>query len=381
MILSTTVRSLVSRLRSLVRHLWVYALYMSGALARAKSRIRADEGAVVLTLHRVLPDRERKTTLSPPGMVMSERTFASMVRYLAAEHRVFPLDAPQKSICSDQRIAIAITFDDGWVDNARYAQRILTRHAMPAAIFLCPEEMGKSLPFWPERLIAFFRAATRLRREKEFLEVVRECAHLPEIKAIAQLDELVEVVKQFPARRRNRLFERLEQLGLGKNLDDSAATDSTMSWEEARRLSESGYLLGSHSLHHEILTRIPLQETRVEILESRRRLNLEIGRRCFAFAYPNGNWSPEIRELTASAGYAMAFANKPGVWTAQTDLFTVPRIGLWEGAITNFRGHFSRPHFEYVVFWKTLREARKANLPGPFFKNNELKTGLSPRAA
>jgi peptidoglycan/xylan/chitin deacetylase (PgdA/CDA1 family) len=381
MILSTSIQTLVSRLRSLARHLWVYALYMCGALARAKSRIRSGEGALVLTLHRVLPDRERKTTLSPPGMVMSEQTLASMVRYLAAEHRVFPLDAPQKSVPTDQRIAIAITFDDGWVDNVRYAQRIFVRHAMPAAIFLCPEKMGKNLPFWPEKLVAFFRAATRLRREKEFLDVIRECVHLPEIKVIAQADELVEVVKQFPARRRNLLFERLEQLGFGKNLDNSGAADSTMSWEDARRLSESGFLLGSHTLHHEILTRIPLEETCEEIIESRRRLNLEIGGRCFAFAYPNGDWSPEIRELTASAGYAMAFANKPGVWTAQTDLFTVPRIGLWEGAITNLRGHFSRPHFEYVVFWKTLRENQKASLPGPFFKKNELKAGRSPRAA
>ncbi len=381
MTLSTTVRSLVSRLRSLVRHLWVYALDMSGALARAKSRIRADEGAVVLTLHRVLPDRERKTTLSPPGMVMSEQTFASMVRYLAAEHRVFPLDAPQKSVRTEQRIAIALTFDDGWVDNASYAQRILVRHAMPATIFLCPEKMGESLPFWPERLLAFFRAATRLRREREFLDVIRECAHLPEIKVTAEPDELVEVVKQFLVRQRNLLFERLEQLDFTKNLDNSAALDSTMSWEDARRLSESGFLLGSHTLHHEILTRIPLAETSEEIIESRRRLNLETGGRCFAFAYPNGDWSPEIRELTASAGYAMAFANKPGIWTAQTDPFTVPRIGLWEGAITNLRGHFSKPHFEYVVFWKTLRDARKAGLPGPLFKKHELKAGLSPRAA
>jgi peptidoglycan/xylan/chitin deacetylase (PgdA/CDA1 family) len=381
MILSTTIRNLVSRLRSFVRHLWVYTLHMSGALARAKSRIRADEGAVVLTLHRVLPDRERGITLSPPGMVMSEQTFESMVRYLAAEHRVFPLDAPQKSARSDLRIAIAITFDDGWVDNARYAQSILARHAMPAAIFLCPEEMGKSLPFWPERLVAFFRAATRLRREKEFLEVIRECAHLPEITVIALEDELVEVVKQFPAGRRDVLFERLEQLGFGKNLDNPPATDSIMSWEEARRLSESGFLLGSHTLHHEILTRIPLEETCKEITESRRRLNVEIGRRCLAFAYPNGDWSPEIRELTASAGYAMAFANKPGIWTAQTDLFTVPRIGLWEDAVTNLRGHFSRPHFEYVVFWKTLRDARKVSLPRPLFEKSEAKVGLSPRAA
>jgi peptidoglycan/xylan/chitin deacetylase (PgdA/CDA1 family) len=380
-ILEKTVQASVSRLRSLLRHLWVYVLYMCGALARAKNRIRSDEGALVLTLHRVLPDGERKTTLSPPGMVMGERTFASMIRYLSAEHRVFPLDAPRRSTPADRRIAIALTFDDGWADNARYAQPILARHAMPAAIFLCPEKMGESLPFWPERLVAFFRTATQLRREKELLDFVRKCADLPEIRVIAQAPEVVEAVKQFSPSRRDRLFERLEQMGFGKSLGNSAGTDSTMSWEDARRLAKDGLVLGSHTLHHEILTRIPIEKARDEITDSRKRLDRETGRRCFAFAYPNGDWSPEVRAVTASAGYALAFANKPGVWTALTDLFTIPRIGLWEGAVTGLRGRFSRPHFEYVVFWKTLRDIQKASLPSPLFKRNEHKAGMSPRAA
>ena len=379
--LSKTVQAFVSRLRSLLRHAWVYALYVSGALARAKSRIRSDEGALVLTLHRVLPDQERKTTLSPPGMVMRERTFSSIIRYLSTEHRVFSLDAPEKSTRTGQRIAIAITFDDGWSDNAIYAQRILARHAVQATIFLCPEKMGESLPFWPEKLVAFVRAAIQLRREKELLAVVRECAHLPEIKEIAHAREVVEAVKQFPPGRREMLFERLEQMGFGKNLADSTGTDSTMSWEDARRLSKDGFLLGSHTLHHEILTRIPMDKAHEEIRDSRKRLDLEIGRHCFAFAYPNGDWSPEVRAVTASAGYELAFANKPGVWTAQTDPFTVPRIGLWEGAVTGLRGRFSRAHFEYVVFWKTLREVQNASLPGPLVEKDEQKAGLSPRAA
>jgi peptidoglycan/xylan/chitin deacetylase (PgdA/CDA1 family) len=381
MTFSTRVRTAFARLRCLVRDLWVYTLHTSGALARAKSRIRANEGAVVLTLHRVLPDAERKTTLSPPGMVMTERTFASMVHYLATEHQVFPLDAPQKSTRYDPRIAIALTFDDGWVDNAKYAQPILARHAIPAAIFLCPGKMGKSVPFWPERLVASLRAATRLRREKEFLDVIAECAHLPEAEVSAQTDELVEIVKRLCARERALLFARLDQLGFAKNLDDSAAMDSTMSWEDARRLSESGFLLGSHTLHHEILTQISLAESRTEITASRTQLNREIGRPCSAFAYPNGNWSAKIRELTASAGYALAFANKPGVWIAETDPLTVPRIGLWEGAVTNFRGRFSRPHFEYVAFWKTLRVGQKESLPGSALQEERTTGGLSPRAA
>jgi peptidoglycan/xylan/chitin deacetylase (PgdA/CDA1 family) len=379
--LSKTVQALVSRLRSLLRHLWIYALYMCGALARAKRRIRSDEGALVLTLHRILPDHLHKTTLSPPGMVMSERTFASMVRYLSAEHRVFSLDVPWKSTRTDPRIAIAITFDDGWADNAAYAQRILARHAMPAAIFLCPERMGKTLPFWPEKLVALIRAATQHRREEELLAVVRECARLPEIRVNAHASEVIEAVKHLTPGRREMLFERLERMGFGRDLDDSAGSDSTMSWEDARTLSKDGFLLGSHTLHHEILTRIPIEKAREEIRDSRIRLDREIGRPCFAFAYPNGDWSPEVRAVTASAGYALAFANKPGVWTAQTDPFAVPRIGLWEGAVTGLRGRFSRAHFEYVVFWKTLRELEQQRLAGPLFDKNEQNSSFRPRAA
>jgi peptidoglycan/xylan/chitin deacetylase (PgdA/CDA1 family) len=304
-----------------------------------------------------------------------------MARYLVAEHHVFPLDAPQKSRYSDQRIAIALTFDDGWIDNAKYAQPILAQHAIPAAIFLCPGEMGKSLPFWPERLVASFGIATRLKREKEFLAVIAEWAHLPATKVIARADELVEIVKRLCLRERALLFARLDQLGFARNLGDSATLDSTMSWEDARRLSESGLLLGSHTLHHEILTRISLEESREEITASRTQLNREIARPCFALAYPNGDWSAEIRELAASAGYAMAFANKPGVWTAETDPLTVPRIGLWEGAVTNFRGHFSRPHFEYVVFWKTTRDAQRASHSRSAPQEKRTRRGLSPRAA
>ena len=366
MILSTTVRSLVSRLRALVRHLWVYALHLSGALARAKSRIRADEGAVVLTLHRVLPDRERGTTLSPPGMVMSEQTFASMVRYLAAEHRVFPLMrrksryAPTSESPLPSRLMMAGLITRGM------PSAFLPVMRCPRRFFFVPRKWARVYAFWPERLVAFFRAATHLRREKEFLDVIRECAHLPERKVIAQADELVEVVKQLPARRRNLLFERLEQLGFGKNLDNSPDTDSTMSWEEARRLSESGFLLGSHTLHHEILTRIPLEETCEEIIESRRRLNLEIGPRCFAFAYPNGDWSPEIRELTASAGYAMHSRISRALDSTDRSLH-----GAANWSLGGCRYQPSRTLLQaassYAVFWKTLREARKA-IAGTIFQ-------------
>ena len=348
-------------LRAFVRHLFVYALYLSGALARAKKRVRSRGGALVLTLHRVLPDQERSKTLSPPGMLLREQTFASLVSYLSTEHRIVSLGEGQKVATTNQRIPVAITFDDGWADNASYAYPILRRHAAPATIFVCSEKMGQKLPFWPEKITALFRASRSSRVHKQFSDVVAECAALPGETSVLQV---IDAIKRLPPEQRDRLLGRLEQMPFARDLDNSDHTDSTMTWETARQLSKSGIVFGSHTAHHEILTCLPVEFARRELTQSRERVSAELGEPCFALAYPNGNWSPEVRDIAASAGYQMAFANTPGFWSKQADPYTIPRINLWEGAVTGISGSFSRACFDYVVFWKTLRETQ-ASTPNP----------------
>jgi peptidoglycan/xylan/chitin deacetylase (PgdA/CDA1 family) len=244
-----------------------------------------------------------------------------------------------------------ITFDDGWSDNAVYANPILSRSNASATIFLCPEKMGQALPFWPERLTAFFHAASRDHRSQDLLRLVGDGAFSTD----ATLPQLIDAVKKFSPDRRDALLRSLQELLSSGTSATSVQIDSTMSWDVARQLSQSGIEFGSHTLHHEILTHIPIDMAHTEISLSGKRVSHEIGQPCFAFAYPNGDWSPEVRNITASAGYAVAFANRPGIWGPQTDPFAIPRINLWEGAVTGPLGRFSNPHFDYVVFWRALR--------------------------
>jgi peptidoglycan/xylan/chitin deacetylase (PgdA/CDA1 family) len=250
---------------------------------------------------------------------------------------------------------VILTFDDGWSDNAVYAHPILSRSNASATIFLCPEKMGQSLPFWPERLTALFHAATRAERSQEFFRVVADGA----VSAAATLPQMIDTVKKFSPDRRDALLESLGRLLSSEASTASDQTDSTMSWDVARKLSQSGIGFGSHTLHHEILTHIPINMAHTEIKQSGERVSQEIGQPCFAFAYPNGDWSPEVRNVTASAGYAVAFANRAGIWGAQTDSFAIPRVNLWEGAVTGALGRFSRPHFDYVVFWRASRSVER----------------------
>ena len=59
------------------------------------------------------------------------------------------------------------------------------------------------------------------------------------------------------------------------------------------------------------------------------------------FAYPNGNWDERVRQLVKEAGYERAFTTRPGWYDQRQDPYTIRRILLHEGNVTDRDGRFS----------------------------------------
>lgn len=64
--------------------------------------------------------------------------------------------------------------------------------------------------------------------------------------------------------------------------------------------------IGSHTITHPLLTRIPLDEARVEISQSRKLLQDKFKQPINSFCYPRGYSNPQIQEAVVSAGYSNA---------------------------------------------------------------------------
>jgi peptidoglycan/xylan/chitin deacetylase (PgdA/CDA1 family) len=355
------------RIRSFLRHAWVYALYYSGCLAWAKRQVIASGGIIGLTFHRVLTDEESRSSHSPAGMVVGIETFSALVDYVARKCIAVDLqDLGASAKEKNGKPRVAITFDDGWLDNAVQAVPILRRASLPCTIFLCSATMGKILPFWPERVTMDRKAAEDSGRLAEFAEIVIGALKTPLTQMELQSSPaLVERMKSLPREQREGLLKELDAIANLTDLQAGSSCDATMSWEAACQLAGAGVRFGSHTVHHEILTRVPEAEARQEILESAGAIEDKLGQPCKFFAYPNGDWSPEVRNWVANAGYEFAFANKPGVWTQETNRWSVPRCNIWEGSVVSASGKFSSVHFDYIVFWKSVRASgntRKALL-------------------
>lgn len=83
-------------------------------------------------------------------------------------------------------------------------------------------------------------------------------------------------------------------------------TAPLMDWDQLRELARRGWSIGSHTLTHPELARLPVDEARHEIVDSRRVLEQELDRPVKTFCYPFGNWDEITYELVRLAGYAAA---------------------------------------------------------------------------
>lgn len=107
-----------------------------------------------------------------------------------------------------------------------------------------------------------------------------------------------------------------------------------MNWEEIGLLHDSGVAIGSHSLTHRSLARIPNNQAYEEIFHSREIIQKELGDQITSFAYPFGtraDFNAETASLIKDAGYTCAFTSQHGRILENSDAYTLPRVKVEGG--------------------------------------------------
>jgi peptidoglycan/xylan/chitin deacetylase (PgdA/CDA1 family) len=99
-------------------------------------------------------------------------------------------------------------------------------------------------------------------------------------------------------------------LGLGE------ASEPLMDAEQVRDWIAAGHEIGSHTLTHPYLSKLPRVQAQEEITASRKQLQDLFGRPIDHFCYPYGDWNSVVRDLVAAAGYKTACTTDAGVNTS-----------------------------------------------------------------
>jgi peptidoglycan/xylan/chitin deacetylase (PgdA/CDA1 family) len=99
-----------------------------------------------------------------------------------------------------------------------------------------------------------------------------------------------------------------------------------MNWNQVRELHCNGMSIGSHSTSHTNMCKLNKDLQKKELIESKKRIEDQIGYPINAFSFPFGKFNADLMELAKSSGYQFVFTSQHGLARRGSTVF--PRNSL-----------------------------------------------------
>lgn len=281
----------------------------------------------ILTFHRIID-----TEYFIPPMALTPDTFDSLLKTVLHFYEIIDLKIAVDKLKAGEFLGnkIAITFDDGYIDNYDIAMPILKKYDAPATFFVPVDQIESNEPYWWDCL--YFLVKKNEKRFKDFF--VNEKRIYEEFKDIdcffdLEVDslcrELVRRINMMADHDRNNFLSKLrDNLGvyLGERL--------LMNWDEIIRLSNNGHSIGSHTITHTPLTDLSEKNVHKELLQSKKILEQKIKKTIPGFCYPRGAWNEKIEKQVKKANYDFAVTTEFGKNYGNFSFFSMKRKHISE---------------------------------------------------
>jgi len=298
---------------------------------------------LVLLYHGVTTQRDRHGSQNYRGKHIESAVFRSQILELKKHFTIVPLseiEALYQGKNSTRTNLCAITFDDGYRNNATVAFPILKELNVPATFFLTGEFIDKGQPLWIDRLEYSINHA---REESLNIEMptIRSIALKTTLEKIAADSMIRTYMKSIDEESRMTMLEKIENEtgasllnALSEKSDQSVQSSqpdyAPMTWEDARVMMEAGMSFGAHTMTHPILSSETREVQEREIVQSIDLVKQNLGS-CPHFAYPNGqpgDWNSDTEEILKNNGFAVAWSTYMGRVGRHDSPFALPRITL-----------------------------------------------------
>jgi len=318
----------------------------------------------ILTLHHVRPPRP--AAFQPNRLLEITPEFLDrVITWLRdADIDIVSLDEMHRRIVDGDlaRRFVALTFDDGYRDNLRFAYPILKRHQAPFAIYVptsFPDRFGELWWLVLEAVIAKNDTVELAMdgRTRRF-----DCA------TVAAKREAFDTIYWWLREREteSELRQAVHELAARYEVGVTGFCDELcMTWDELAALAADPLVtIGAHTVNHVILKKVPDNVVAAEMRMSAAAIEAALGVRPHHFAYPVGDASsagPREFAMAASLGFKTGVTTRPGVlFPDHRDYLTaLPRISV--------NGQFQRLRYLRVLLsgtatalWTGLRRVDAA---------------------
>ncbi len=279
--------------------------------------------------HRVVRDYE-EDGFGCSVVSATQKNFEGQMKFLAEEdHNVISLEDFVERMGNGKKLpknSIVITFDDGYKDNFFYAYPILKKYKLPATFFLTTGFLdNKTVPWW-DKLIYLVKNSQKEEFSLDGFGKISIRNNLEKKNVIKKLWTNMRVSNG----ERGEYMEKISE-ELKVELPKKFGENLLLSREDIKKMSREGMSFGAHTESHPILSQLPENSAKKEILDSKKKIEEELQREVNFFAYPNGrrgDFNPKIKRILKENGFKAAVSTIYGFNYPGQDLFELKRIGI-----------------------------------------------------
>ena len=319
-------------LRNWIGRVFKQTIFYKNTFSSFHSKSMKEGCAVILQYHSVSPLNDSCNSYVGPSLSIMPDSFERQIAFLARRYEVVTLDELMTYIREarkSSRTVVAITFDDGYNDNYRYAYPVLRKYRVPAMFYLTTDCIDGKTFLWTSELRYFV-----MKSQKSHLSLA-SLSKKYAIKTVMEKNKAIQDIKRhlinMPRLKREQIICDLRRQSGVKNVDPLKR--SMLNWEEVREMRRGGMNFGAHTVSHPSLPYIPMEEARAEILQSKKILETQLNEPIVHFCYPNPggmlNFTPEIKALVKDAGFESAATSQFGYIGHWDDLFELKRKGVY----------------------------------------------------
>ena len=305
-------------------------------MATRLSPLKKIEAPLILLYHRVAND-----PIDSQLLTVSPKNFEEHLKILSDHYRVLSLYELIQEVRSGnlQPGTVALTFDDGYLDNLTNAVPLLEKLKVPATIFITSGMLDIDKEFWWDALEKIFWCCNHLPKELRINHYKgQKTWRMDSVKhRLKAYEDLGEILKGEPHEYIRPLIEKLFDWAEVPN----ATRDShkVLSPSQLKKLASSPAIeIGSHSVSHTRLSLLSTWQQHKEIFESKQKLETIINKSVRYFSYPFGtqdDFTKTTVQLVAEAGYEAGIANIQANVYPPIDFYAIPRrlVRNWVGAV------------------------------------------------
>ena len=308
---------------------------------------------LILAYHRILPVSDPRYAYEQPTMVVTPESFEKNIQWVSRFFSFVSLSSWLNACKAGRPLpgkSCAITFDDGWIDNAEFALPILKKYEVPATIYCVSGMLRGPGNYWPGRLITLIRVINRsidlktaIYQHEALCWLNKACKHLS-IEwgnlGVREYDQIVEAMKCYTDQ---EVLDFISETKSALSLLYEAPRQ-ILNGNELKELLATGLIdIGSHTAKHTRLTqKTSPSNLRAEIHQSKIELEEELEASVETFCYPNGYHPPIAVEEVKRSSYLAACTLEKGWNNCNSDFSKLRRVSLHEAVASNETHFLSR---------------------------------------